>query len=351
MKILLDFNVSIQYIRNGNPIKPKVMKKLILILTPLFYTVLMASAQSSAKSIEYANQQTITFPCGETSGLTANPVTDVTATIKWKAVGGAKNYNLQYRVIGASTWITVSTTYTSYVLTELTELTRYEYRVQVVCAFGSSNYSTPSTFSTSATIACDATFGLTASPITDVSATLKWKAVSVAKSYDLQYRMMGAASWITVNTASTSYTVNDLTALTRYEFQVHVVCNNGFSSFTTSTFTTTASGTGNNNNNNVPNANAKTIATNSNVNETIINSIYPNPAYNQTTVSYTSNMENVITIKLIDITGRTISSNEYNAANGLNNYTLDLSSLNKGLYIVELTSGSNVIVKKLFVDK
>jgi hypothetical protein len=59
----------------------------------------------------------------------------------------------------------------------------------------------------------------------------------------------------------------------------------------------------------------------------------------------------MITIRLYDITGKTINTNEYSTLKGFNNFTIDLSNINKGLYIVEINDGSNTIVKKLFIDK
>jgi hypothetical protein len=307
------------------------MKKHLLLIAPLLLTIVFATAQSSSRIA-------IAYHVDATYGLTASPITDVTATVKWKAVDGAKSYNLQYKEVLATAWTIVNVPSSTFILTELNPLTRYEYRVQVVTVFGTSNYSTTEMFNTTESLVCPSTFGLTAYPVTDVSATLKWKAITDAVSYNVQYREYNAASWTSMNTASASQEIAGLKSLTRYEFRIQVVASYGSSIFSeVSTFTTLAS--------------AVTYKTTNATNTTFTTSVYPNPAVNNTTVSYNSNEENNIRIKLIDITGKTIISTEYATVEGMNNYSLDLSSVTKGLYIVELTSGSNVIVKKLLVDK
>ena len=80
-------------------------------------------------------------------------------------------------------------------------------------------------------------------------------------------------------------------------------------------------------------------------------SLSPNPANNKATLSYSIDEDKIITVKLYDITGRMINSNEYASSTGLNNKTLDLNNVKKGLYIVELNDGSNVTTQKLVVDK
>jgi hypothetical protein len=206
------------------------MKKHILLIAPLLIAIMFATAQTNSRIAIPSNGK-------PTAGLTVSPITDVTATVKWKAMSGAQSYNLQYKQVLASSWISINVSSTSFIITELLPLTRYEFRVQVVYTYGTSPFTSSELFNTIASVPCDPTFGLTANPVTDVSATLKWKAVGAA-SYNLQYREYGAASWATISTTSTSQEVTNLKASTRYEFRVQVVCGSVSSSYCdASTFT------------------------------------------------------------------------------------------------------------------
>lgn len=89
---------------------------------------------------------------------------------------------------------------------------------------------------------CGTPSGLSATNITQTSATLNWGSVSGATSYNLQWRISGG-SWNTVNGISTtSYGLSGLSAGTTYNFQVQAVCSGGAGSYSTAASFTTASG-------------------------------------------------------------------------------------------------------------
>lgn len=90
---------------------------------------------------------------------------------------------------------------------------------------------------------CSAPTGMNTTSITSSGATFNWTAASGATSYNVQYRAVGAGSWTSTTSASTSKSVSGLSAGTNYEWQVQTVCSSGSSSFTSSTnFTTTGGG-------------------------------------------------------------------------------------------------------------
>jgi phosphatidylserine/phosphatidylglycerophosphate/cardiolipin synthase-like enzyme len=86
--------------------------------------------------------------CGMATGLTASSITTTSATLSWTAVAGATSYNIQYRVVGTSTWSTTTSGTTSVNLTALTAATNYEYQVQAVCSSGTGSFTGSSTFTT-----------------------------------------------------------------------------------------------------------------------------------------------------------------------------------------------------------
>ena len=61
--------------------------------------------------------------------------------------------------------------------------------------------------------------GLIAS-VTCNSVTLKWNAVTGATSYKVEYKTSAASAWTTVSTTATTYTLNNLTANTIYNWRV-----------------------------------------------------------------------------------------------------------------------------------
>ncbi len=89
---------------------------------------------------------------------------------------------------------------------------------------------------------CGTPSGLSATNVTQTSATLNWGSVSGATSYNLQWRISGG-SWNTVNGISaTSYSLTGLSAGTTYNFQVQAVCSGRAGSYSSAASFTTASG-------------------------------------------------------------------------------------------------------------
>ncbi len=76
--------------------------------------------------------------------------------------------------------------------------------------------------------------------ITTTAATLTWGAVANAVSYNYQWRTVGAATWNTGSTASTSVALSGLTQTTNYQFQVQTVCSAESSAFSSLVSFTTA---------------------------------------------------------------------------------------------------------------
>lgn len=82
------------------------------------------------------------------TGLAASNLAETTATLSWDAVPGA-TYDLRYREVGSSTWITNAVTGVSSNISGLTTLTQYEAQVRSLCSGGSSSaYSSSINFTT-----------------------------------------------------------------------------------------------------------------------------------------------------------------------------------------------------------
>jgi phosphodiesterase/alkaline phosphatase D-like protein len=90
--------------------------------------------------------------CGTPSGLTATGISASSASLSWVAVSGATSYNLQWKLSSGSTFTTISNlSSSSYLLSGLAASTNYTWQVQAVCGTTTGSYSSPATFTTTAT--------------------------------------------------------------------------------------------------------------------------------------------------------------------------------------------------------
>jgi hypothetical protein len=97
-------------------------------------------------------------------------------------------------------------------------------------------------FTITAGSSCGTPGGLSASAITNTSATVSWTAVSGALSYDVDYKAASSGTWINAATGTTSTSVNlsGLTQGTLYDYRVRTNCSSESSAYAQAQFTTTA---------------------------------------------------------------------------------------------------------------
>ncbi len=112
-------------------------------------------AQTECEAFDYGEVEDYTVnitaastPCNVPSGLASGSITGTSAAVSWSSATGASGYTVQYRVTGASTWVTTSSNTTGRTLTGLTACTGYDFRVRSVCSNGNSGYSSVATFTT-----------------------------------------------------------------------------------------------------------------------------------------------------------------------------------------------------------
>lgn len=85
---------------------------------------------------------------------------------------------------------------------------------------------------------CTTPASLSATNLTQNSATLSWQAVPGATSYTIQYKTSLVSSWITRTTTSTTINISALTCNTGYTYEVQANCASGTSAQAIGTFTT-----------------------------------------------------------------------------------------------------------------
>jgi hypothetical protein len=77
-----------------------------------------------------------------------------------------------------------------------------------------------------------------------------------------------------------------------------------------------------------------------------IASVYPNPSRGQVTVLLNAPENKSVTIRLIDLAGRTLQTKQINALAGNNSIPFDISNLAKGQYLISVGEKSVKIVKE-----
>lgn len=130
--------------------------------------------------------------------VTVSGLSQTTATLSWGAIANRSSYTVKWRASGASTWNqTTGLTTTSKALTGLTLGTTYEY--EVIAVGDGTTYITSEaatgTFTTVALITLDTPTNLTATDITESSATIGWTGDDNASQFKVEYRVSGASTW------------------------------------------------------------------------------------------------------------------------------------------------------------
>ncbi len=79
--------------------------------------------------------------------------------------------------------------------------------------------------------------------------------------------------------------------------------------------------------------------------------VYPNPASTQVTVGFGSDINQTVTSKMFDVTGREVLSVTNDAAQGDNELHLNTANLTNGLYILDVRLGEKSMITKIIVNK
>jgi len=78
--------------------------------------------------------------------------------------------------------------------------------------------------------------------------------------------------------------------------------------------------------------------------------VYPNPANDQLNVRLLFAESNAVNIELFDFTGKVVASPNMNQAISPNQYTIDVTDLSKGVYILKVTNGTKVSTSKVTIS-
>ena len=322
--------------------------------------------------------------CDPINGLTVNGISQNSAVVSWTGVSGISSYEVGYKLASASSYTTVTSNSSSLSLNGLTPKSTYTVRVRYTCTNGQIAAYTSTSFTTleDNTSTCDAVTGLTATGITNNSAQLSWNGVSGISSYTLDYKATADTNFESATINGTSEPYTGLAENTSYTIRVSYTCSNGQTSpFATHQFSTTGSTGGGCSGvetyqsgkyyhtgdqvvyqGNLYEAQADyiywppnygwwtfvsscqsvtasfgIIEDNTNpLGEMSTFSIYPNATRERVNVQFVGEQDDVQSnIRLIDTSGNLILNQELNTHKGLNQVTIDLPSIEPGVYFIQ----------------
>lgn len=268
--------------------------------------------------------------CNVPTRLFTDSIGTTSARTNWSSTG-ANSYRVRYKVAGTTAWTTISTTNTHKKLTGLTPNTTYIWQVRSVC-IAPSGVKTMSAFSPSVTFqtlglnACPTPTGLTAVSSSLSNILLSWNSTGAA-AYNIRYRNSNTSAWVVTTSTTNSKLLTGLASGASYEWQVQSVCAINPGTVTLSPWSASAYFT-------FPSP-------------IVIN---PNPVSNIVNLNYTAAAAEKVLVTIRDFYGASYISTNFNATDGSNNLTIDVSHLKNGLYYMELVGSESIQAAKFYIQ-
>ncbi len=281
-------------------------------------------------------------PCVTPGLLSTTGITATEASFNWDPVVTGDAFLIRYWKNGDPlpggfkyTSVTGPNPATSVILGILFPSTVYNAQVKTVCNTGTySRYSAVHQFTTAAgTIPCVKPFDTRAVNIGTNSATIKWNPIVSADTFKVRYAKasLGAPynySYMTVSGTPNidSIDIASLTPNELYVFSVQTICNGARSRYSNDeNFTTLA----------VPATTPVRLNNQVSANSLGFN-VYPNPTSGSTTLEMKSQVSGTYLIRISDISGRVVLTQNGIITKGINQLSLELDALNKGMYLINL---------------
>ncbi|MFI5172259.1 MAG: T9SS type A sorting domain-containing protein, partial [Chitinophagales bacterium] len=79
--------------------------------------------------------------------------------------------------------------------------------------------------------------------------------------------------------------------------------------------------------------------------------VFPNPAKESVGFDYFTGVQELITINVLDVSGKVYISEIKTAEPGLNSFEIGLDNFESGMYFVQIKSGDKQIIDKFIVTK
>gem|GEM_PF-1736132 len=193
---------------------------------------------------------------------------------------------------------------------------------------------------------CQNGTNLTTTNITSNSAQLNWSATANPQQWQVQYKSVApGAKWVDVFLSGNirSAKILSLKANQTYNWHIKAKCNDKWTSYSaTTSFKTAANGSNTQSITSVNVANSSTMK------------LYPNPTKGQfmLELNISDKINGTAKIQLIDITGKTVQTENAEIKNGALQKTITLSSaLTKGIYMVRIIVNDKIYKTQFIYEK
>jgi hypothetical protein len=229
-------------------------------------------------------------------------------------------------------------------ITGLEAATAYQWTVQAVCNGTPGSWAATMSFTTLSN--CTSPTNLAAQP-SNISAVFSWDGPTVGATYKLEWKRANHKKWNVISSVTSPYTLEGLTASTKYQWKLTLTCGGTQYVSTVRDFTTT-------------NTTAKVIE------ETLLEQelselpeqvsrelsvevlVYPNPtSSSQVTLSLKGFAVGDVFISIVTPNGVSIVEMTDKVEHTSTSIPLDISSFAKGVYYVYVRQGNIVKAMKL----
>ncbi len=263
--------------------------------------------------------------CAIPTGMIESAITETETTINWNAVPSASEYQIRYKEVSSSMWLTQNSTSADLILNGLQDCTEYEYQIMAICSGVNSSFSIMNTFTTTCILNCDTPTNIGASSILETMFDLSWDAMPNATSYNVRYKKVGDLTWLMQNTATNSTQITGLVGCLTYEFEVNSICSNGNSSYSPTEVVTT-----------------DCINSVESLNE-IPFKTYPNPVKETLILEFDTNDFETLDAQIMDVSGKILAA--YRVINPM--YKIDMSKYTAGVYWIQVRNENKISVEKI----
>lgn len=271
------------------------------------------------------------------TGLTSGTVTASTANVSWTCSVDPDSFLVRYQknCTGTFYYAWVAGNLRTTTLTGLDACTNYCFRVRAHCtSVALPPYSSTSgSFTTLSGASCVAVTPVSISNVSACSYLVSWNTCVTADSFRVRFKLSSASVWsFSPFTTSSSQTVT--LGPGNWKYRVQTWCGGVL-------VASTANAT----------INIGSCRTAGSADALVQGFIaFPNPATEFTTLNFSSLQEGMATLKVTDLTGRTIMENTSVIVTGENSLRISVNGWAKGVYSLKLSLNNQDYMTKLVVE-
>ncbi|MDA9663613.1 fibronectin type III domain-containing protein [bacterium] len=303
------------------------------------WRVLSQCSNNGTNTSNYVNGINVTTnqTCQTPLGLTTTYIINNRSDIEWNLVTGAVKYEIRKRVLGG-TWTYLTEYSNSRTLCGLSTSNIYEWGVRTICNTNGTNVSNwSSTQSISIPPICSQPVNLSTNNITSTSANLSWDIHPAAQAYKIKWKEIGSPVNVVIDT-NNFISISNLSPNSNYKWKIRTICDsifNNLSAFTSWQYFNTSSSI------RISDGH-ETISKNLNV--------YPNPTKGVFYISFISDEITRIEVSVSNTYGKNIFIDLKKMFIGEYTKKLDLTSFNKGVYLLQIRTNNSFTTKKIVIQ-